>query len=73
MVRSEKGDEVSTSLVEKVLTERGVAKPKVGKSSKLSRLKHFSISGKDNISMFYSFNSVSKVEYSTRNSSKSIF
>jgi hypothetical protein len=57
-------------LVAKVLTKRGVAKPKVGKSSKLSRLKHFSISGEGNISMFSYFNLVSKEEYSTRNSSK---
>jgi hypothetical protein len=55
------------------LTEIGVAKPKVGKYSKLSRLKHFSISGEEKISMFYSFNSISKEDYSTGNSSKSIF
>ena len=68
-----KGDEFSTSLAAKVLTERGVVKPKVGKPSKLSRLKYFSMSGEENMSMFSSFNSVSKEEYSTRNSSKSSF
>jgi hypothetical protein len=60
-------------LATKFLTERGVAKPNVGKSSKLSRLKHFSISGEENISMFSYFTSVSKVEYSIVNSSKSNF
>jgi hypothetical protein len=66
-----KGDEVSTSLAEKFLIERGVVKPKVGKSSKLSRLKHFPMSGEEKMSMFCYFNSVSKEEYSTGNSSKS--
>jgi hypothetical protein len=33
-----KVDVVSTFLAAKVLTERGVAKPKVGKSSKISRM-----------------------------------
>jgi hypothetical protein len=53
-----KGDEVSNSLAAKILIERGVAKPKVWKSSKLSRLKHFSMSGEEKVLMFSSFNSV---------------
>jgi hypothetical protein len=60
-------------LAEKVLTERGVEKPNVGKSLKLSRLKHFSILGEENISMVSYLNLVSKVEYSTRNASKYSF
>jgi hypothetical protein len=68
-----KGDEVSTYLAVKFLTESGVVNPKVGKSSKLSRLKHFSMSGEENMSMLSSFKLVSKEEYSTRNSSKSSF
>jgi hypothetical protein len=48
-------------------------KPKVGKSSKLSRLKHLSMSGEEKMSMLSSFKSVSKEEYSIGNSSKSSF
>jgi hypothetical protein len=36
-----KGDEVSNSLAASILTGSGVEKSKLGKSSKLSRLKHF--------------------------------
>jgi hypothetical protein len=50
-----KGDEVSTSFTAKVLTKSGVAKPKEGKSSKLSRLKHLSMSREEKMSMFFFF------------------
>jgi hypothetical protein len=60
-----KGDEFSTSLAEKILTGGGVTKPKVGKYSKLLRLKHLSMSGEEKISMISSFKSVSKEDYST--------
>jgi hypothetical protein len=68
-----KWDEVSTSLATKNLRGGGVEKPKLGKSSRLSRLKHFSMSGEEGMSMLSSFKSISKEEYSTGNSSKSSF
>jgi hypothetical protein len=45
-----KGKEVSPSLDTTTLTGGGVGKPKVGKSSKLLGLNHFTISGETGVS-----------------------
>jgi hypothetical protein len=50
-----KGDEVSFSLATGILTGGGVSKPKVGKSSILSRLNHFTMLGEEIISKLSSF------------------
>jgi hypothetical protein len=59
---------VPSSLVAKNLKEWGEGEPKRGKYSKISILNHFTTSGdvrKSNFSIFSSFSSGTKVEYST--------
>jgi hypothetical protein len=62
-----RGEEVCFSSAIEILTGGGVEKPKVGKSSRLSRLNHFTISGEEIISKLSYFKLVSKEEHSIGN------
>jgi hypothetical protein len=59
-----KGDDFSSSLAVEILTRGGVARPKVGKSSRLSNMYLFSMLGETRISKFSSLNSYSNEDYS---------